>query len=77
MIFHIPFESESHAEQDAILNRTMDSQVMAICLRNHDEKVFSFTFRGFSCQGDFFRGAEKLHNLNHNFVVSNVVVEIF
>jgi len=49
---------------------------MAVSLVNGDWKDFSFTFRGFSCQGDFFRGAEELHNLNHNFVVSNVVVEL-
>ena len=34
-------------------------------------------FRGSSCQGDFFGGDEKLHDLNHNFAVSNIVVEIF
>jgi len=55
----------------------MDGQVMAFCLRNGDKKVFSFTFRDSSCQGDFFGGAKKLHNLNHNFVVSKVVAEIF
>jgi len=47
------------------------------CLTNGNEEVFSFTFRGSSCQGDFFGGAKKLHDLNHNFAVSNVVVEIF
>jgi len=50
---------------------------MAICLRNGNKKGFSFTFRGSSCQDDFFGGAEKLHDLYHNFAVSNVVVEIF
>jgi len=50
---------------------------MAVCLINGDEKDFFFMFRGSSCQGDFFRGAKKLHDLNHNFAVSNVVVEIF
>jgi len=38
---------------------------------------FFLMFRGSSCQGNFFGGAKKLHDLNHNFVVSNVVVEIF
>jgi len=60
-----------------ILNRTMDGQIMVFCLCNGDRKDFSFMFRGSSCQGNFFRGDEKLHDLNHNFVVSNVVVEIF
>jgi len=55
----------------------LDSQVMAICLRNGDEKDFSFTFRGSSCQDNFFGGAKKLHDLYHNLSVSNVVVEIF
>jgi len=32
-------------------------------------------FRG-SCQGDFFGGDEELYNINHNFAVSNVVVEL-
>jgi len=54
----------------------MDSRVMAICLTNGDGKDFSFMFRGSSCQGDFFRGAEELHDLDHNFAVTNVVVEI-
>jgi len=48
---------------------------MVVCLHNGDEKDFSFTFRGSSCRGDFFRGAKKLHDLYHNFVVSNVVVD--
>jgi len=48
---------------------------MAVSLANGDGKDFSFMFRG-SCQGNFFRGAEELHDLNHNFVVSNVVVEL-
>jgi len=60
-----------------ILNRTMDSRLMSFCLCNGNRKDFSFMFRGSSCQGNFFRGDEKLHNLNHNFSVSNVVVEIF
>jgi len=55
----------------------MDGQVMAVCLCNGDERDFSFTFRGSSCQGNYFRRAEKLHDLNHNFAVSNVAVEIF
>jgi len=55
----------------------MDSKVMAVCLLNGDEKDFSFTFRGSSCQGDFFGGAKKSQNLNHNVAVGNVVVEIF
>jgi len=50
---------------------------MAFCLSNGDEKDFSFMFRGSSSQGDFFRGAEELHNLNHNFSVSNVVLKYF
>jgi len=51
---------------------------MAFCLHNGDDgKDFSFMFKGSSCQGDFFRGAEELHDLNHNFAVSNVVVELF
>jgi len=49
---------------------------MAVCFTNDDEKDFSFMFRG-SCQGDFFGGAKELHDLNHNFAVSNVVVKIF
>jgi len=48
---------------------------MAISLANGDGKEFSFMFRGSSYQGDFF-GAEKLHDLNHNFAVSNVVAEL-
>jgi len=55
----------------------MDSRVMAFCLRNGDGKDFSFMYRGSSSQGNFFGGDEKLHNLNHNFSVSNVAVEIF
>jgi len=55
----------------------MNGRVMAVCLHNDNEKIFSLTFRGSSSQGDFFGGAEKLHNLNHNFAVSNVVVEVF
>jgi len=58
------------------LNRTMDGQVMAVCLINGNGKIF-FMFRGSSCQGNFFGEAKKLHDLNHNFAVSNVVVEIF
>jgi len=50
---------------------------MAVCFTNGDGKDFSFMFRGSSCQGDFFGEAEDLHNLNHNFVVSNMVVKIF
>jgi len=50
---------------------------MAVSLANGDRKDFSFMFRGSSCQGDFFGGGKKLHDLNHNFVVSNVVIEIF
>jgi len=49
---------------------------MAVSLANGDWKGFSFMFRGFSCHGDFFGGAEELHDLNHNFAVSNVVVEL-
>jgi len=49
---------------------------MAVSLANDNGKDFSFMFRGFSFQGDFFGGAEELHNLNHNFAVSNVVVEL-
>ena len=54
----------------------MDSQVIAVSLANGDGKDFSFIFKGSSCQGNFFGGAEELHNLNHNFAVSNVVVEL-
>jgi len=54
----------------------MDGQVMAVCFTNGDRKDFSFMFRGSSYQGNVFRGAEELHDLNHNFAVSNVVVEI-
>jgi len=50
---------------------------MVVCLTNGDGKDFSFTFRSSSCQGNFFGGVEELHDPNHNFVVSNVVVEIF
>jgi len=49
---------------------------MAVSLTNGKGKGFSFMFRGSSCQGDFFRGVEELHDLNHNFAVSNVVVEL-
>jgi len=48
---------------------------MAVSLANGDGKDFFFMFRGSSCQGDFFR-VEELHNLNHNFSVNNVVVEL-
>jgi len=58
------------------MNRTKDGRGMAVSLANGNGKDFSFMFRGSSCQGDFFRGAKELHNLNHNFVVSNVVVEL-
>jgi len=50
---------------------------MAVCSLNGDGEDFSFMFRGSSCQGNFFCGAEKLHYLNHNFAMSNVVVEMF
>jgi len=50
---------------------------MAFYLHNGDRKDFSFVFRGSSCQGDFFGGAEELHDLYHIFAVSNVVVKIF
>jgi len=46
---------------------------MAVCLCNGDKKDFSFTFRGSSCQGNFFGGAKKLHDLKHNFAVSNEI----
>jgi len=49
---------------------------MAVSLANGNRKEFSFMFRGFSCQDNFFGGAEELHNLNHNFAVSDVVVEL-
>jgi len=49
---------------------------MAVSLVNGDRKDFSFMFRGSSCQGNFFGRAEELHDLNHNFAVSNVVVEL-
>jgi len=49
---------------------------MAVFLANGDGKDFSFMFRGSPCQGDFFGGAEELHDLHHNFAVSNVVVEL-
>jgi len=54
---------------------TKDGQVMAISLANDDGKDFSFMFRGSSCQNNFFRGVEELHNLNHIFS-GNVVVEL-
>jgi len=55
---------------------------MTVCLINGNRKDFFFTFMGSSCQGNFFGGAEEIHDLNHNFVVSNfvvsnVVVELF
>jgi len=50
---------------------------MAFCLRNGAGKDFSFMFRDSSCQGNFSGGDEKLHDLNHNFSMSNVVVKIF
>jgi len=49
---------------------------MAFCLSNGDGKDFSFMFRDSSYQGDFGGGAEELYDLNHNFSVSNVVVEL-
>ena len=49
---------------------------MAVSLVNGNGKDFSFMFRGSSCQ-DNFGGAKKLHDINHNFAVSNIVVEIF
>jgi len=49
---------------------------MAFRLSNGDGKDFSFMFRGSFCQGDFFGGAEELHDLNHNFAVNKVVVEL-
>jgi len=49
---------------------------MAICLANGNRKDFSFMFKGSSCQGNFLRGAEELHDLYHNLSVSNVVVEL-
>ena len=49
---------------------------MAVSLANGDRKDFYLMFRGSSCQGDFFGRAEKSHDLNHNFAVSNVVVEL-
>ena len=54
----------------------MDGQVITVCFTNGNGKDFSyFMFRGSSWQGDFFRGTKELHDLNHNFAVSNVVVE--
>jgi len=50
-----------------ILNRTFDGQVMAFSLSNGDGKEFFFMFIGSSCQGDFIRGVEELHNLNSQF----------
>jgi len=49
---------------------------MAVSLANGDGKGFSSIFRSSSCQGDFFGGTEELYDLNHNFAVSNVVVEL-
>jgi len=49
---------------------------MAVSLANGNGKEFFFMFRGSSCHGDFFGGTEELHNLNRNFAVSNVVVEL-
>jgi len=49
---------------------------MAVSLVNGNGKDFSFMFRVSSCQGNFFGGAEELHDLNHNFAVSNIVVEL-
>jgi len=49
---------------------------MAISLAIGNGKDFSFMFRDSSYQGNFFGGAEELHDLNHNFAVSNVVVEL-
>jgi len=40
------------------------------------EKDFFLIFIG-SCQGDFCREAEELHDLDHNFAVNNIVVELF
>jgi len=49
---------------------------MAVSLADGNGKGFFYMFRDSSCQGNFFGGAEELHNLNHNFAVSNVVVEL-
>jgi len=48
---------------------------MAVSLANGDGKEFSFMFRGSSCQGNFLGGDEELHDLNHNFAVSNVILQ--
>jgi len=50
---------------------------MTFCLSNGKGKEFFFMFIGSSCEDDFIRGAKELHDLNHNFAVSNVVVELF
>jgi len=49
---------------------------MAFCLSNGYGKDFSFMFRGSSCQGYFFGGANELHDLDHNFSVNKVMVEL-
>jgi len=49
---------------------------MAFYLSNGDWKEIFFMFVASSSQGDLITGAEELHNLKHNFVVSNVVVEL-
>jgi len=49
---------------------------MAVSLANGNGKDLFFMFRGSSCQDNFFGGAEELHDLNHNFAVSNVMVEL-
>ena len=47
---------------------------MAVCLGNDEENYF---FIAFSCQDDFPGGAEEWYHYIRNFMVNNMVVEIF
>jgi len=50
---------------------------MAVSLTNGNGKDFFFTFITSYCQDGFLGGPEESYNLNYNFVVSNIVVELF
>jgi len=50
---------------------------MAVYMTNGDGKDFSFTFIGSSCPGKFFEATKELHDLNHNFAVSGIAIELF
>jgi len=81
VICHIPFKSESHAEEDGIYRFSIGPTMAELwpflwLMAKGKDFPLCFMFRGSSCQGDFFGRTEELHDLNHNFAVSNVVVEL-